>query len=131
MKSIITTPYTNAAFYIIYVLVYVIISTALFLTRSRNLAAILLMIYLVLILLTAQALTLSRGGWISTIGAIVFMIMVLLSQRRFQSKRLYHRVLPPWSRQTRARLTVSTSLLTAAQDGFCLPLTATNSFVII
>ena len=61
---------------------------ALFLTRSRNLAAILIMIYLVLILLTAQALTLSRGGWISTIGAIAFMILVLLSQRRFQSKRL-------------------------------------------
>lgn len=61
---------------------------ALFITRSRNLAAILLMIYLVLILLTAQALTLSRGGWISTIGAIAFMIMVLLSQRWFQSKKM-------------------------------------------
>jgi len=61
---------------------------ALFLTRSRNLSAILIMIYLVLILLTVQALTLSRGGWISTIGSITFMMIVLLFQSRFQSKKL-------------------------------------------
>jgi O-antigen ligase len=64
------------------------LTLALFITRERRGAGLLLLLSLATLLTATHILTLSRGGWFSLAAALSVMVIILLAQRRFTRKKM-------------------------------------------